>query len=342
MSGFFEIIKQYYVKGAVISALVTEGENEGAKALWTKAEGYIFTEGSSVFWRGVAASFDQIEGVSLLEVGSSKVFFEVINGVPNLIICGGGHISLPLADFGKKLDFRVTVIEDRKEMAIPLRFPTADSILAMDFTEALTEVRDDVNNYYVIVTRDPYYDIICLEQILRCPHAYIGMIGNKNRVAKVRKGLTEAGFSRKAIAGIYSPVGLKIGAETPAEISIAILAEIIKVKNAKVGGMGYDEKILALLTEPADSAKPKCLATIVNRLGSMPRQISTKMLVLADGRCIGTIGGGMAEEEIRKTALQVMSQGLPCCVGVDITGKHIKEGEAYTGGVIEVYLEPCL
>lgn len=342
MCGFFEIIKQYYVKGAVVSALVTEGENEGARALWTKAEGYVFTEGSSAFWQLAEAYFEQIEGASLFQVQGSKVFFEVINGAPNLIICGGGHISLPLADFGKKLDFRVTVIEDRKELAIAKRFPNADRILDMNFTESLQEVRDDVNNYYVIVTRDPYYDIICLEHILRRPHAYIGMIGNKNRVGKVRKGLAEAGFAHDIIDSIYSPVGLKIGAETPAEISIAILAEIIKVKNAKVSGMGYDEKMLSLLASPANSAKPKCLATIVKRLGSMPRQISTKMLVLANGSCIGTVGGGTAEEEIRKFALKVIEQGSPCCVGVDTTGKHIKEGEAYTGGVMEVYLTPCL
>ncbi len=150
-----------------------------------------------------------------------------------LLILGGGHVALPVARIGKMLDFEVTVADDRKEFANADRFPDADRVLCAPFDELLEGYPLDGNTFVVLVTRGHTYDGVCLQHILPGDWRYIGMIGSRKRVRMLKEALVEKGFDRDLLDRIHSPVGLKIGAETPEEIAISILGEIIAVRRGK-------------------------------------------------------------------------------------------------------------
>jgi xanthine dehydrogenase accessory factor len=167
--------------------------------------------------------------------GSLELFLEVVKPSPTLLIAGAGHIALPLAQMGALLDFRVVVIDDRPTFANPERFPQADQVIAGGFEKTLQELPIDKETYIVIITRGHAHDMECLRQLLGSPAAYIGMIGSRRRVKGVFKLLKEEGYSEESIARVHAPIGLDIGAKTPAEIALAIMGEIIRVRR---GGSG--------------------------------------------------------------------------------------------------------
>jgi xanthine dehydrogenase accessory factor len=164
------------------------------------------------------------------EDGELELFVEVLHQPATLIVVGAGHVALPLARLGKMIGFDVVVIDDRPQFANKQRFPTADHVLAEPFVEALQNWPITSDTYIVLVTRGHTYDVDCLLEVLDSPACYIGMIGSKRRVRAVfellerEKGIDPARFER-----VYSPIGLDIGAETPAEIAVAIIAEIVNI-----------------------------------------------------------------------------------------------------------------
>ncbi|MCC7354288.1 MAG: XdhC family protein [Anaerolineae bacterium] len=165
-----------------------------------------------------------------------EVFVEVQRRPPTLIIVGAGHIAVPLAQLGGLCAFSVTVLDDRAQFATRERFPTADQVIAAPFRKTMREMPIDNDTYVVLVTRGHQHDIDCLLEVIDGPAAYIGMIGSKRRVRAVfellerEQGMNPAKFDR-----VYSPIGLDIGAETPAEIAVCIMAEIIKVFRGNAG-----------------------------------------------------------------------------------------------------------
>lgn len=169
------------------------------------------------------------------EHGEITLFFEAQAPPPHLIIAGAGHIAAPLAAIAKICDFEVTVLDDRSEYARRARFPTADRVIAGPFRAELRRLRGDrpafdMRTCLVLVTRGHQYDIECLLEALNDPLAYIGMIGSQRRVRAVFELLEqEKGISPTAFDRIYAPIGLDIGATTPAEIAVCIMAEIINV-----------------------------------------------------------------------------------------------------------------
>jgi xanthine dehydrogenase accessory factor len=172
--------------------------------------------------------------------GRVKIFAEVQAQPPHLIIVGAGHIAVPLAAIGKINDFQVTVLDDRPQFAHPNRFPTADRVIAGPFREELNNLRPtrpdgskqpfDNHTYLVLVTRGHQYDVDSLLEVLDDPVAYIGMIGSQRRVRAVFELLEkEQGIPPEKFDRVYAPIGLDIGAITPAEIAVCIMAEIINV-----------------------------------------------------------------------------------------------------------------
>jgi xanthine dehydrogenase accessory factor len=165
-----------------------------------------------------------------------ELFIDVQVPRPQLIIVGAGHIAAPLAEIGRICDFAVTVIDDRPQYANPQRFPTADRVIAGDFTAELRTLRNgrptfDENTYLVLVTRGHQYDVACLLEVLDDPVAYIGMIGSQRRIRAVYELLEqEQGIPPHKFDNIYAPIGLAIGAQTPAEIAVCIMAEIVAVQ----------------------------------------------------------------------------------------------------------------
>ncbi len=167
--------------------------------------------------------------------GSFSVFVEVQARPPHLIIAGAGHIAVPLASIAKTCDFLVTVIDDRPQFAHVARFPTADRVVAGPFRPTLVDLRQgkdvfDSDTYLVLVTRGHQYDIDCLLEVLDDPVAYLGMIGSSRRIRAVFELLeSEQSIPASKFDRVRAPIGIDIGAITPAEIAVCIMAEIICV-----------------------------------------------------------------------------------------------------------------
>ena len=181
-----------------------------------------------------------------------RVFRERIGRTPKLIICGAGHVSMPIIRIGKILGFAVTVIEDRPKFADNARAAGADQVFCVPFREGLADIPGDSDSWFVIVTRGHRYDTECLEAILQKRYAYVGMMGSRRRVTIVKNQLEEKGVSREVLDAVHTPIGLKIGAETPEEIAVSVMAEIIQVKNARSdegGGKacGYSDEMLSCI-----------------------------------------------------------------------------------------------
>ena len=145
-----------------------------------------------------------------------------------LILCGGGHVSLEVAHIAQRLEFELAVIDDRPEFASPERFPMAARVVCAPFLKALDALGSRESDYYVILTRGHAHDRDCLEHVLRGKYAYAGMIGSRTKVAAVKAALEAAGIAREILDGVHSPIGLSIGAQTPAEIAVSIAAELVQ------------------------------------------------------------------------------------------------------------------
>ncbi len=167
--------------------------------------------------------------------GRLELFIDVQVPPPHLIIAGAGHIAAPLAAIAHICEFEVSVLDDRPQYASRERFPTATRVIAGPFAAELHRLRNgrphfDAATYLVLVTRGHQHDIDCLLEVLDDPLAYIGMIGSRRRIRAVFELLAaEEGLAPSKFDRIHAPIGLDIAAQTPAEIAVAIMGEIIKV-----------------------------------------------------------------------------------------------------------------
>jgi xanthine dehydrogenase accessory factor len=161
--------------------------------------------------------------------GGVELYVERWEPAAELVIVGAGHIARPLALVGSMLDFRVTVLDDRPEFATPERFPGADRVLVADFADPLAGIEVGPRSSIVLVTRGHRHDYDCLRELARrdAQPRYIGMIGSKRRVRAAFEQLAAEGVPPVWLARVHAPLGLDIGAETPAEIAVAVAAEIV-------------------------------------------------------------------------------------------------------------------
>lgn len=159
-----------------------------------------------------------------------KLLIEPPTTVVQLLILGAGHIALPLATMAKIIGYEITVVDDRPFFANSVRFSTADTIICNDFERALEGININPQTFVVIITRGHRYDKVCLRKVINQPASYIGMIGSRKRVKALIAELEEEGVPSELLQKLYSPIGLKIGAETPEEIAVSILSELIKVQ----------------------------------------------------------------------------------------------------------------
>ena len=165
----------------------------------------------------------------LIEDQDLEIFLEPPPISVELVILGGGHIALPLCNLAKTLGYQVTVVDDRPSFANQVRFTRADRVICDDFVDAIERISITSKSFVVIVTRGHRHDKVCLQAVIRIPAAYIGMIGSKRRVKALMAEIIDEGFAPEDVAKIHSPIGLDIGAETPEEIAVSILAEVINV-----------------------------------------------------------------------------------------------------------------
>ena len=242
---------------------------------------------------------------------------EWFNMQPKLVILGCGHVSQYLAKMANILELYTIVIDNRKEFANVEHFPTADEIHCMDYDQMDSILPDEENTCYVIVTRGHKDDRLCLEKTIHKPHLYLGMIGSKGKVKKTFDALIEEGYSKEEVSNVHAPIGLDIKAQTPAEISISILAELIEIKNAKFSS--------SVSKELLESNVHGTLCIIIDKKGSAPRGVGSMMLVHKDG-VIDTIGGGKVEYQAILDAKE--------CKKVMIKEYDLSNAESATLGMI--------
>lgn len=165
----------------------------------------------------------------------APLFVEFLESPPHLIIAGAGHCAIPLARLGRMLGFRLTILDDRPECATQERFPDADALRVGDLAEELRSIPLDHATYLVLVTRGHKLDEVLLREALGQPLAYIGMIGSKRRTRAVFEGMRHDGYDPQHLNSVHAPIGLDLGAQTPEEIAVAIMAEIILVRKSRTG-----------------------------------------------------------------------------------------------------------
>ena len=164
---------------------------------------------------------------------SGNTFLEPIHIIVPLYIFGAGHVSQYLSRLTKMTGFLTTIIDDRKEFANTERFHDADNIIVEGFREVFRSLEFTGNEYVVIITRSHELDALVLEESLKRKVKYIGMIGSSKKVKTILGRLHEKGFDKNISERINAPIGVDINAETPQEIAVSIIAELVKVKNGK-------------------------------------------------------------------------------------------------------------
>jgi xanthine dehydrogenase accessory factor len=157
-----------------------------------------------------------------------RVFFDILAPENRLIVCGAGHIAIPLVRFAQELGFKVSVIDDRDDFANPDRFPNCD-IITEEFSIALRNFPMNTSTYVVVITRGHEHDTDCLLEVLKKDTAYVGLIGSRRRVRFVLEMLEKTGISNRRIKDVFTPIGIPVGAETPEEIALCIAAELVCV-----------------------------------------------------------------------------------------------------------------
>jgi xanthine dehydrogenase accessory factor len=160
------------------------------------------------------------------------VLVEPVVGSPRLVVFGGGHVGAKVAEAAAFTGWRVTVIDERAEFSDPARFPFAERTVTSDYSDLTRTLELDGDTYAVVATRGHQQDAAIVEQLARLGLRYLGMLGSKRKVILTWNLLAERGMPRELLDRIHAPVGLTIGADTPAEIAISVVAQMVAVRRA--------------------------------------------------------------------------------------------------------------
>jgi xanthine dehydrogenase accessory factor len=266
---------------------------------------------------------------------------------PKLVVFGGGHIAKPLAEFGAKVGFQVTVVDDRPMFANNERFPDASHVICESFDKWFELIKFNKSVFVTIVTRGHLLDMDTLKQVLKYDTAYVGMLGSDRKVKMVKEHLINEGYDQEKVNNVHAPVGLEIGAETPEEIAISIIAEAISYRRLvqttsdeapiKVKWPEFDREVLTELSCEKDEMR--AIVTVVATKGSTPRKAGSKMVVFPDGSFVGTIGGGRGEGDILNLARDVIRNGGYRVHRLEMTGKDAAEAGSICGGITDLVIE---
>ncbi len=179
----------------------------------------------------VKEELHNISTTSILTLTDSFLIVDLMHKQKTVFCFGAGHVAVPTAHIASLAGFRVVVIDDRAEFANTVRFPDAADIhVIQEFDKAMEGLEIDSDSFIIILTRGHQYDRTVLEQALKTKAAYIGMISSKKKRDSIYNALMETGVKKETLEQVHSPIGLSIGAETPEEIAVSIVAELIKEK----------------------------------------------------------------------------------------------------------------
>ena len=328
-----DVLQSTNQTGSYTLATVLEGAEAGSQLLLRDGDALWQTQSAELLQRQLAV-LQACTATGFLTLDGQRVFAERFGAVPQLVVCGGGHVAAALVKQAKLLDMPVLAIDDRAEFAQQLRAAGADTVLCAPFAQALQDVPGGAETYFAVLTRSHAFDLDCLTRILQKPAAYVGMMGSRGRAALVRRQLLENGLDSQRIDALCAPIGLAIGAQTAAEIALSILAQIVQVKNARPQTEGYPVALLDAMVQAEKAHTPAVLATIIARHGSTPRDVGAKMLVLPDGSIVGSVGGGIMEHYTVQAAVPALQ-----CLQLSADGKNEDAAVAACGGSMEVLLQ---
>jgi len=220
-------VNDAYFKGEGSKALIkSSGEKTGSLMNGKALEDKIRFEGETLLRENKPR-------ISTLTSQGQKIEFllEPVFSEPTIYIFGGGHVSQQIAPLAKRVHFRVVVIDDREMFANKKCFPDADEIIVSEFERCFQRLSIDESSYIVIVTRGHLYDGFVLEQAVKTKACYVGMIGSKKKIRILFENLLEKGISKEILDRVYAPIGIDIDSETPEEIAVSIVAQLIKVRS---------------------------------------------------------------------------------------------------------------
>ncbi|MCM1566854.1 MAG: xanthine dehydrogenase [Dehalobacter sp. 4CP] len=266
---------------------------------------------------------------------------------PCLYVFGGGHIAKPLTEMAAKLGFSVTVVDDRLSFANKERFPDAARVICESFDRCFELLSFNAYTYVVIVTRGHRHDAQCLKAVAQRKWAYAGMIGSRRRVKSLKEQLLSEGCPREVLEKVNAPIGLEIGAITPQEIALSILAQVVSYRRLENPGMGresakiswteFDRDVLEEISRGKNERR--AIVTVISAKGSVPRKAGAKMLVWPDGKILGSIGGGCSEGAVIQTAIDIALNGGYKIQNIDLTGTIAEDEGMVCGGKMQVLIE---
>lgn len=298
MKDLFKVIRDVELYSHSVIATILE-DGAATKTLFSGPE-IVVCGGNLKFMKEHQAEIVNVRKTGIYGFGGKEVYCEVVETVPDLIVCGAGHVGLACIKAGKMIEMNVTCYEDRDEFADLAEEAGADKVIRGEVAKNLEDLEAGENTFIVTMMRAHALDEANLEKLLPLDAAYIGMLGSPKKVNAIKGRLDEKGFDLTLFDRLHTPIGLDIAAQTPEEIGIAIIGEIIKCKNeGKDHSKAFtDEQFSAII----DDKEPAVLCTLVRKYEASPREPGTKMVVKAGGEKIGTIGGGLAEAETIKFA----------------------------------------
>jgi len=216
--------------------------------VWQKARTVLET-GKSEF---VSFTLNETDAANegLICGGTVDIFIEAIMSDPRLFILGAGHLGRAVTPLAKSVGFAVTVIDDRESFASRKRIPDADAVAVRPFENALDGFTIRRNDFVLVVTRGHSHDLVATEQAIRTDARYVGLVGSRRKIKLIVDTLLEKGIPAERFQRLYAPIGLDIGSETPEEIAIAVVAELVAVRKGKHKRSPKQEFILA---QQADS-----------------------------------------------------------------------------------------
>lgn len=260
-----------------------------------------------------------------------------------LILLGGGHIAQALCHLAAWLDFDVTVIDDRPDFANRHLFPEAAQVICGAFETEIPKLSVSVYDYVAVLTRGHRYDRECLRALSRGEKPYyLGQVGARRRVQGLISLLcSEDGVDEAFLSDVSNPIGLDIGAKTPKEIAVSILAELVEQRNRnKENADVLEQKNSdeAVFTDLLQAEEERALACIIETKGSVPAKSGALMTCSMLGRCAGTVGGGCGESYVLTEAREVLRSKKARLVTVDMTADLSEEEGMVCGGTMKVWI----
>ena len=280
---------------------------------------------------GTAMDWDEDGGFLFLENAEKE---------DRIVICGAGYVGHALAKLSVFAGIRTIVLEDREYFAELAKKSGAHEVICLPFDEAVRSLNDEKNTAYVVMTRGHAYDQKCLMEIAKKESYYTGMMGSRTRAAMMREELEKAGIDREWTKKLHAPIGLKIGAQTPEEIAVSVMAEILQERSKAGCSMKTGYEVFRHALENMQEGERFVLSTILERRGSAPRKEGTHFIVSESGNCFGTIGGGKLEADIVRASQEMMKQGEDWRIEEsDLNNRDAADEGLVCGGHVKVLME---